>query len=127
MKTGAPGRTPSRIVGLSVLALPRSTRDRYLLELTAELHFIPQDEQLRYALRVLIRTWSLRAALCGASSNPIVETTMTHPRVRLHCRLNLWHHWQTFSTEDGGLYRACAGCGRERTGGRIPAGTSVVL
>lgn len=123
MTTAALDRTSCRIVGLAVRALPRSTRDRYLLELTAELHFIPRDEQLTYALRVLTRTWSLRAALSGASSAPIGEAAMTHGSAPWHCRLNMWHHWRTFSAEDGGRYRACHQCGRERNGGHIPGGT----
>ena len=124
MNTRAPGRTASRIVGLSVLALPRSTRDRYLLEFTAELHFIPRDEELQYAFRVLMRTWSLRAALSGASSAPIGEAAMTHASAPWHCRLHIWHHWRTFSAEDGGRYRACHQCGRERDQGYIPPGAA---
>ena len=33
--------------------------------------------------------------------------------VPLTCRLNLWHSWRSFSTEDGARYSKCAKCGKE--------------
>jgi hypothetical protein len=35
-------------------------------------------------------------------------------RIPLTCRLNLWHTWQTFSTEDGHRFKACAKCDKDK-------------
>jgi len=32
---------------------------------------------------------------------------------RLRCRVMHWHHWKTFSTQDGARYSACAVCRKE--------------
>jgi len=108
----APAPVPGHIIDFAARTLPPSHRDRYRHEFTAELHFIPREEQLRYAVTVLTRTWALRAALHAPAS--IGETTMTEISARpLHCRLHLWHHWHTCHAEDGHLYKACAQCGKE--------------
>ena len=39
----------------------------------------------------------------------------------LHCRLNVWHTWNLFCTDDGHLYFACARCRRVRTKRGLPA------
>ncbi len=105
---------PRHIIELAARMLPSSHRDRYCYEFTAELHFLPRDEQLRYALQVLSRAWALRAALSAPASASIGETTMTEVAARpLHCRLHLWHHWRTCHAEDGHRYKACAQCGKE--------------
>jgi hypothetical protein len=110
----APAPMPSHILGLAARTLPSSHRDRYRREFTAELPFIPRKDQLGYALHVLSRTWSLRAALNAPASASIGETTMTEFSARpLHCRLHLWHHWRTRHAEDGHRYKACARCGKE--------------
>jgi hypothetical protein len=38
----------------------------------------------------------------------------TQPTPRLRCRVLRWHSWVLRSTEDGGLYEACARCGVDR-------------
>ena len=43
---------------------------------------------------------------------------MTKP---LGCRLNLHHVWERRSTPDGGRYRRCARCGKDKFDG--PAGS----
>jgi Transcriptional regulator PadR-like family. len=102
------------IIEFAAQTLPSSRRDRYRHEFTAELHFIPRNEQLRFALRVLSRTWALRAAFNAPTPASVGEITLTKIAARpLHCRLHLWHHWRTCHTEDGHRYKACARCGRE--------------
>jgi hypothetical protein len=114
MTTQAPARVPYRIVTLAARTLPRSHRDRYRSEFTAELHAIPREHQLRYATEVLSRAWALRAALSEAGAAPIGESTMTRPQAPLSCRLMRWHQWGSRSTEDGERYLACKKCGRDR-------------
>jgi hypothetical protein len=105
---------PSHIIEFAVWTLPSSHRDRYRREFTAELHFTPREEQLRYALQVLSRTWVLRAAINAPATASIGDTIMTDVIARpLHCRLHLWHHWRTCHAEDGHRYKACAQCGKE--------------
>jgi hypothetical protein len=45
--------------------------------------------------------------------------------VPLHCKLHLWHHYRTSSTEDGQLYRRCVDCGRDHTGDIEPTEPSM--
>jgi hypothetical protein len=104
-----------QIVELAARALPASHRERYRREFTAELHFVPRADQLRYATQVLARTWSLRAALTDTAPVTIGERTLENVPTRpLSCRLNLWHRWRRCFTEDGGRYIACARCGKEQ-------------
>ena len=37
-------------------------------------------------------------------------------RRRFLCRVVRWHDWHTYSTEDGGRYRACTVCHKEHLG-----------
>jgi hypothetical protein len=114
MRSQAPARVPRQIVELAALTLPASYRERYRREFTAELHFVPRANQLRYATRVLSRTLSLRLALTEPAPEAIGESTMKKVSTRpLRCRLNLRHQWRRYFTEDGGRYKACATCGKE--------------
>ena len=112
-------------VGLAVRMLPtRPDRDRYAAEFLAELHGLPPAEQLRYTAGVLSQAYALRAAL-GSAPSPIEERAM--PTIplgrRLRCRLLRWHHWHTYSTEDGGLYKACTVCRKDHPGQLGPHNT----
>jgi hypothetical protein len=112
----APAQLPCHILEFAARTLPPSHRERYRHEFTAELRFIPREEQLRYAFQILSRTWALRAALNAPAS--IGETVLTKVATRpLHCRLHLWHHWRTCHAEDGHRYKACVQCGQEITRG----------
>jgi hypothetical protein len=114
MTTQAPGWGPRQIVELAARTLPASHRERYRREFYAELHFVPPADQLRYATRVLSRTWSLRLALTEPTPEAIGGSTMKKASTKpLSCRLNLRHQWRSYVTEDGGRYRACAKCGKE--------------
>jgi hypothetical protein len=78
--------------------------------------------QLRTALGVLATSGALRHAVHDLGPAGL-ETAMTlaRPAKPWSCRLNLHHHWETRTTEDGGRYQACARCGKERppAGGRV--------
>ena len=114
MSPSEPARVPHQIVDLAVRTLPAAHRERYRREFTAELHFIPRANQLRYATKVLSRTWSLRQALTEPAPDAIGESTMKKVATRpLSCRLHLWHQWRRHFTEDGARYKACAKCGKE--------------
>jgi hypothetical protein len=115
MTTRALAWVPRQIIELAALTLPASHRERYRREFTAELHFVPRANQLRYAARVLSRTWSLRLALTEPAPETIGESTMKKVSTRppLSCRLHLWHQWRRHFTEDGARYKACAKCGKE--------------
>jgi hypothetical protein len=103
-------RAPVYVVGLAVRLLSAPHRDRYRREFSAELFDVPGEDQLRYALRVLSRTWALRAALTAHAPATIGETTMTKP---LRCILRL-HTWRTVHNEEGQPYQACTRCAAER-------------
>jgi hypothetical protein len=112
-------------VGLAARALPSSPdRERYAAEFLAELHGLPPAAQLRYTAGVLSQAFALRAAL-GSSPSPIEERTV--PTIplgrRLRCRLLRWHHWHTYNTADGGLYKPCTVCHTDHPGQLGPFNT----
>ena|SRR5688500_6270790 len=112
-------------VGLAARALPtRSARERYAAEFLAELHGLPPAAQLRHTAGVLSQAFALRAAL-GSSPSQIEEKTMpiTPLGRRLRCRLLRWHDWHTYSTEDGGLFKACTVCHKDHPGQMGPFNT----
>jgi hypothetical protein len=110
-----PGRAALQIVKLAARTLPASHRERYRREFAAELHFVPRADQLRYAVHVLSRAWSLRAALIEPAPATIGGSTLKNVPTRpLSCRLNLRHHWRRYFTEDGDRYQACARCGKDK-------------
>lgn len=114
MSPSEPARVTHQIVELAVRTLPAAHRERYRREFTSELHFIPRVYQLRYATKVLSRTWSLRQALTEPAPDAIGESTMKKATTRpLSCRLHLWHQWRRYFTEDGGRYKTCTKCGKE--------------
>lgn len=39
---------------------------------------------------------------------------------RLTCRLNLFHKWATFHTDDGQSYQRCSKCGKDQAVRRMP-------
>jgi hypothetical protein len=57
------GRVPAALVALSVLSLPAAYRPRYRIELRSELNDLPRGQQLAYALRIVLRSATLRSAL----------------------------------------------------------------
>ena len=125
--TGERGPIPvARLgVGLAARVLPTPPdRERYTAEFLAELHGLPPAAQLRHTAGVLSQAFALRAAL-GSSSSPIEEKAVPTAPLgrRLRCRLLHWHHWQTHSTEDGGLYKSCSVCHKDHPGQLGPFNT----
>lgn len=106
-------------VDFTVRWLPElDDRLRYRAEFHADLAVLSPVGQLKYAMGVLSQTFTLRAAL-GSTPSRAEEDAMTLTTARApfwRCRVFRAHRWVTRSAEDGGLYRVCAGCGRERSG-----------
>ena len=117
MNPQPPTRIAGHLIKVAVRTLPRTHRNRYDREFTAELYSLPRQNQLGYATHVLSRAWALRAALHQLAPTAIEEATMSN-RPPLRCRLNLRHHWQRTQTEDGARYMVCSRCGKEHA----PAG-----
>ncbi|WP_457252370.1 hypothetical protein [Pedococcus sp. P5_B7] len=105
---------PSRIVRLATHALPAGTvRDRYRLELLAELAAVPGPHQTRHAAGILTHSLALRSAVRGTQVTPL-EAVMTTPTKPWLCRTNLHHRWEWAHTRDGERYIRCAKCLKEK-------------
>lgn len=112
-------------VHIAARSLPtRTARDRYAAEFLAELYGLPPARQLSHTAGILSQVLALRAAL-GRSPSPIEEKAVSSIPLgrRLRCRLLRWHHWHTYSTEDGGLYKACTVCHKDHPGQMGPYNT----
>ena len=105
-----PRRSATLAVRVSTRVLPAGqVRERYRLELTAELHDLGHSQQLHYAAGVVSSAWSLRRAV--TEEKHMGSDLASTPRSPLHCRLHLYHHHRITSTEDGVIYMACRNCG----------------
>jgi hypothetical protein len=116
--TGQAGRPTwwvSLVVRSAALPLPSEYRWRYRQEFLAELYGMTPAEQLHHATGVLSRVWTLRMALTEPARLKPEEATMTKPFL---CRIGR-HRWQRLRNPEGGWYRECRGCGKQRvsTGG----------
>jgi hypothetical protein len=125
--TGARPPIPAARIGVELAArmLPtRPARARYTSEFLAELYGLPPAAQLRHTVGVLSQVFALRAAL-GSSSSPIEEKAVPSTPLgrRLRCRILRWHHWHTYSTTDGGRYKACTVCHKDHPGQMGPSNT----
>ena len=112
-------------VGLAARVLPTpAERKRYGAEFLAELYGLPPAAQLRQTAGILSQAFALRAAL-GTSPSRIEEKAVpTSPLGRrIRCRVLRLHHWHTYSTEDGGLYKACTVCHKDHPGQMGPFNT----
>jgi hypothetical protein len=112
-------------VSLAARVLPsRPARERYAAEFLAELHGLPRAAQLRHTAGILSQAFALRAAL-GSSPSLIEEKAVPSIALgrRLRCRFLRWHHWHTYSAEDGGLYKACTVCHKDHPGQMGPFNT----
>ena len=115
-----PARAPLALaragVGLAARVLPTpGDRQRYRAEFRAEMHDLEPVDQLRYAAGVLSRTFALRAALASSPSRAQEDAmTLSTTAPFWRCRVLRLHRWASRSTEDGGLYEACALCGEDR-------------
>jgi hypothetical protein len=112
--TAPPGRWCCRTVELAVRVLPAEHRARYGLEFIAELYGLPPAQQRRHAARVLTGAWALRTALSEAVPGAHGEKAVIIRNVTpLTCRLNLYHRWRWYSTEDGERFQMCQKCGKD--------------
>jgi hypothetical protein len=117
-QAGQPTWWASWAVRSASLPLPSEDRYRYRQEFLAELYGMTPAQQLHHASGVLSRVWTLRVALTKPQRLMPKETTMAKP---WRCRLRL-HRWQRLRNPEGGWYRECRGCGKQRfgTGGGTP-------
>ena len=109
---GTPSWWASWAVRSASVSLPSDHRYRYRQEFLAELHGMTPSQQLHHATGILSRVWTLRVALNEPERLLPKEATMTKP---WRCRVRL-HRWQRLRNPEGGWYRECLGCGRQRDG-----------
>jgi hypothetical protein len=85
---------------------------------------MPRNRQFKHAALIALSAFALRSAVAGAPPTT-VEAAMSRPTMSrpLRCRLNLSHRWVRGTTEDGGRFRRCARCGKDKTdaGITVPA------
>jgi hypothetical protein len=117
-QAGRPTWWASLAVRSAALPLPSEHRWRYRQEFLAELYGMTPAEQRHHASGVLSRVVALRVALGEPERLINMEATMATP---WRCRLRL-HHWQRLRNPQGGWYRECTGCGRQRSGIGGPGG-----
>ena len=115
---GRPTWWASLVVRSAALPLPSEHRWRYRQEFLAELYGMTPAEQRHHASGVLSRVVALRVALGEPERLMNKEATMATP---WRCRFRL-HHWQRLRNPEGGWYRECTGCGRQRSGIGGPGG-----
>ena len=117
-QAGQPTWWASLVVQSASLPLPSEHRWRYRQEFLAELYGMTPTEQRHHASGVLSRIWTLRVALAAPQRLISKEVTMAKP---WRCRIGR-HRWQRLRNPEGGWYRECRGCGKQRfgTGGGSP-------
>jgi hypothetical protein len=111
-QAGPPTWWASLLVRTAALPLPTEHRWRYRQEFLAELYGMTPAEQRRHAAGVLSRVLALRIALSEPEQLLSEEATMAKPFL---CRLGR-HRWQRLRNPEGGWYRECRGCGKQRHG-----------
>ncbi len=106
-----PGSLARAILGAAVEALPAEHRNRYQAEFMAELAFVPESDQRKYALRVLAGSLALRSAL---HDQPIAVEEVFMMGKPMRCRLHM-HAWRVrHNEEDATPYEQCVRCHAER-------------
>ena len=118
-QAGRPTWLASVVVRSASLPLPSEHRWRYRQEFLAELYGMTPTEQRHHATGVLSRVWTLRVALAEPGRLTAKEATMAKP---WRCRIGR-HRWQRLRNPEGGWYRECTGCGKQRVssgGGQVP-------
>jgi hypothetical protein len=108
--TARPAWWASLAVRSASLPLPSEDRWRYRQEFLAELYGMTPAEQRHHAAGVLSRVWTLRMALTEPARLMAEEATMATP---LLCRIGK-HRWQRLRNPEGGWYRECHRCGKQR-------------
>jgi hypothetical protein len=118
-QVGQPTWWASWAVRSASLPLPSEHRWRYRQEFLSELHGMTPAEQLHHATGILSRVLTLRVALTEPARLLSKEATMAKP---FRCRIGR-HRWQRLRNPEGGWYRECLGCGKQRVssgGGQVP-------
>jgi hypothetical protein len=118
-QAGQPTWWASLVVRTAALPLPSEHRWRYRQEFLAELYGMTPAEQRHHAAGVLSRVVALRVALTEPEQLLAKEATMAKPFL---CRIGR-HRWQRLRNPEGGWYRECRGCGKQRVytgGGQVP-------
>jgi hypothetical protein len=109
-----PALLPSLLVALASRMLPGgSRRNRYRQEFTAELYGMPFRRQTSHAFQIVASSWSLRSAIANPQRKGRTMLTIVRSKPLL-CLLNVRHHWQLQSTEDGTRFQRCTKCGKDR-------------
>jgi hypothetical protein len=109
-QAGQPTWWASLVVRTAALPLPSEHRCRYRQEFLAELYGMTRSERLRHCTGALSRVWTVRAALTEPARLMNKEAAMAKP---WRCRVGL-HRWQRIRNPEGGWYRQCRECGKER-------------
>ena len=118
-QAGRPTWWASLVVRTAALPLPSQHRWRYRQEFLSELYGMAPAEQRHHATGVLSRVVALRVALTEPEQLLAKEATMAKPFL---CRIGR-HRWQRLRNPEGGWYRECRGCGKQRVssgGGQVP-------
>ena len=111
-QAGQPTWWASVVVRSASLPLPSEHRWRYRQEFLAELYGMSPAEQRHHAGGVLSRVVALRVAL-NEPERPMPKEAITVTARR--CRIR-FQRWQRLRNPEGGWYRECRGCGRQRDG-----------
>ena len=111
-QAGQPTWWASLMVRTAALPLPSEHRWRYRQEFLAELYGMIPAEQRHHAAGVLCRVVALRVALSEPDGLLRKEAAMAKPFL---CRIGR-HSWQRLRNPEGGWYRECRGCGKQRHG-----------
>jgi hypothetical protein len=109
----APSRATKTAVSLAVAQLPLQQRHRYAMEFWAEIHDIQRDEQLPYALALLMHAPALRAAVSGAKPPTLEAPVKRVDWQHVPCWLT-FHHYMKLRSPDGEMYVECSRCGKYR-------------
>jgi hypothetical protein len=109
-QAGQPTWWASLVVRTAALPLPSEHRWRYRQEFLSELYGMTPTEQCHHATGVLSRVVALRVALTEPEQLLAKEATMAKPFL---CRIGR-HRWQRLRNPEGGWYRQCSGCGKQR-------------
>ena len=109
-QAGQPTWWASLVVRTAALPLPAEHRWRYRQEFLAELYGMTPGEQRHHATGVLSRVVALRVALSEPERLMNREATMVKP---WRCRLR-FHRWQRLRNPEGGWYRECRDCGKQK-------------
>jgi len=114
-QAGRPTWWASLVVRTAALPLPSEHRWRYRQEFLAELYGMTPAEQRHHAIGILSRIWTLCMALTEPERLTHKEATMATPWL---CRIGR-HRWQRLRNPEGGWYRECRKCGKQRN---VPGG-----